>query len=470
MVEEQLLVLFKTNPILEMKNIKILISILGILSIACNKPVVHQKINLSGEWLFAIDRRDKGISEKWYIQSLIDKVTLPGSMSTNGKGDDVSLGTQWTGQIRDSSYFKNPEYGKYREKGNIKIPFWLQPLKHYQGAAWYQKKITIPKNWEGQNIELFLERCHWESRLWIDGHEIGMQNSLCTPHIYDLTGVITFGDHILTLCIDNRIKEIDPGINSHSISDHTQTNWNGIIGQMFLEAHPVVYIQNIQVYPDVQNKKITAKIKIKNTSEQVSKITLNIVVSGAYELPSRLADFDLRAGENIFSIDYIMGSDVKLWSEFHPDLYTLKAVLTDLSSEVTNIYKTTFGMREFKVVGNQLTVNGDPIFLRGTLECAIFPETGYPPTTTSEWLRIFNICRAHGLNHMRFHSWCPPKAAFDAADQTGFYLQVECSSWANQSTTVGDGKPFDTYLYEESQRMVANLWQPSFFLHDGLRK
>jgi hypothetical protein len=64
---------------------------------------------------------------------------------------------------------------------------------------------------------------------------------------------------------------------------------------------------------------------------------------------------------------------------------------------------------------------------------------------------------------MRFHSWCPPKAAFEAADQSGFYLQVECSSWANSSTTIGDGKPFDNYLYEESQRMVDEYGNhPSF--------
>jgi len=64
---------------------------------------------------------------------------------------------------------------------------------------------------------------------------------------------------------------------------------------------------------------------------------------------------------------------------------------------------------------------------------------------------------------MRFHSWCPPEAAFEAADQTGFYLQVECSSWANQSTTLGDGLPFDKYLYEESERMVEAYGNhPSF--------
>ncbi len=120
-------------------------------------------------------------------------------------------------------------------------------------------------------------------------------------------------------------------------------------------------------------------------------------------------------------------------------------------------------MREFMTNGTQFTINGRPVFLRGTLECAIFPKTGYPPTDTASWMRIFRIARAHGLNHMRFHSWCPPEAAFEAADHTGFYLHVECSSWANSGASIGDGKPLDKFLYDESERMIRAYGNhPSF--------
>jgi hypothetical protein len=444
-----------------MKQKLILIIILANLTIACQKTAVLQKIDLSGTWKFAMDPSDKGISESWFNQELKDTLKLPGSLTSNGKGEDITLKTPWTGQIVDSSFYKNPEYAKFRQPGNIKIPFWLQPLKYYKGAAWYQKEVSIPENWNGQSVGLFLERCHWESRLWVDNKEIGMQNSLGTPHKYDLTNILTPGKHRLTLCIDNRVKDIDPGVNSHSISDHTQTNWNGVAGQMFLEARPLIYIQNIQVFPDVQHKKLTAKVKVLNQTGKASsvKLILNIKETGKGKEES----FDLKAGENELELTLDMGDNVKLWNEFHPNIYSLEASLKAKNSAETDISTTTFGMREFKAVGRQMLINGQPTFLRGTLECAIFPKTGYPATDMAEWLRIFKVARAHGLNHMRFHSWCPPQAAFDAADQTGFYLQVECSSWANQSTTIGDGKPFDKYLYEESQRMIENYGNhPSF--------
>lgn len=428
---------------------------------ACQKPAIQQKIDLSGEWKFAIDSLDQGIAGKWFDQELAENVTLPGSMTTNGKGNDITLKTPWIGQIVDSSFYKNPEYAKFRQPGNIHIPFWLQPVKYYKGAAWYQKEVTIPEDWNGQFVGLFLERCHWESRLWVDDKEVGMQNSLGTPHKYDLSTLLTPGKHRLTLCIDNRVKDFDPGVNSHSISDHTQSNWNGVVGQMYLEARPMVRIQNIQVYPDVQNKKIAVKVKILNPGEYSITGMLGLTVAGTDNV--NLSQVELGSWENWIEVDFQLGDEVKLWNEFHPNVYTLEASFINDKSGQTDVATTTFGMREIKTSGKQILINGQPTFLRGTLECAIFPKTGYPATDTTEWLRIFNVARAHGLNHFRFHSWCPPKAAFEAADRTGFYLHVECSSWANQSTTLGDGKPFDKYLYEESQRMVEEYGNhPSF--------
>jgi len=444
-----------------MKHNLILIGILALLTISCQKPAIQQKTDLSGTWKYALDPLDKGISESWFNQTLTDSLKLPGSLTSNGKGDEITLKTPWTGQIVDSSYFKNSEYAKFRQPGNIKIPFWLQPLKYYKGAAWYQKEIVIPENWNGQFIGLFLERCHWESRLWIDNKEAGMQNSLGTPHQYDLSKILTPGKHRLTLCIDNRTKDIDPGLNSHSISDHTQTNWNGIVGQMYLEARPIINIRNIQVYPDIQSKKIAVKVKVQNPTGRRTSVKMNLKAEEKGK--SKEENFDLKEGDNILEMSLSMGSDVKLWNEFHPTVYSLEVSLKDQTSGETDMRTTTYGMREFKAIGNQLTINGQPTFLRGTLECAIFPKTGYPATDITEWLHIFNVCRAHGLNHIRFHSWCPPQAAFDAADQSGFYLQVECSSWANESSTIGDGKPIDKYLYDESQRMVEQYGNhPSF--------
>src|SRR5689334_17344739 len=96
-------------------------------------------LDLSGQWSFQIDRKDEGVEGKWFTRSLNDHIMLPGSMASNGKGDDIAVNTPWTGSIFDSAFFKSPEFAPYRQAGNIKVPFWLQPVKYFKGVAWYQK-------------------------------------------------------------------------------------------------------------------------------------------------------------------------------------------------------------------------------------------------------------------------------------------------------------------------------------------
>ena len=139
-----------------------LVLLLGM--VACQNRFSEPVIDLAGKWAFRLDPKSVGDAEKWYIQSMSDSIYLPGSLAENGIGEDISTSTIWTGQIVDSSYFKLPRYEKYRQPGNVKVPFWLQPEKYYTGQAWFQKSIEIPDSWEGKRFELLLERCHWESR------------------------------------------------------------------------------------------------------------------------------------------------------------------------------------------------------------------------------------------------------------------------------------------------------------------
>ena len=134
----------------------------------------NKTLDLSGKWRFDIDRNDVGVSEKWFSKTLRDDIYLPGSMAENRKGDDVTLNTQWTASIYDSTYFYNPRLKKYRQPDNLKLPFWLTPVKYYAGAAWYQREIFIPADWKNSRIVLFLERPHTETRLWINETDVGM--------------------------------------------------------------------------------------------------------------------------------------------------------------------------------------------------------------------------------------------------------------------------------------------------------
>ncbi|SDP82418.1 Glycosyl hydrolases family 2, TIM barrel domain [Mucilaginibacter sp. OK268] len=424
---------------------------------------VGYKIDLSGNWAFQIDSLDIGIKQKWYGSNLTNKITLPGSMTTNGLGNDITVNTPWTGGIEDSTWFRNPGYEQYRKPGNIKIPFWLQPTKYYKGAAWYQKKVTIPAVWSKKHLELYIERSHWETTVWVDDKQIGMQNSLSTAQVFDLSEELSPGSHQITIRVDNRIKNFNVGQNSHSISDHTQTNWNGMIGRLFLEAKPLVYIDDVQLYPDIKNKLVKARVQIINRTGKPVSTSLSLLATSAKATTLKTLSKKVSiVKDTVVEVTYPMGEKPLLWSEFTPDIYKMRVGLTTTANEKDE-RSVTFGIRSFSSRGTQFTINGKPTFLRGTLECAAYPKTGFPPTDLQSWLKIITICRSYGLNHLRFHSWCPPDAAFEAADRLGFYFQIECASWANQGATIGDGKPLDQYIYDESNRIVKAYGNhPSF--------
>lgn len=412
----------------------------------------NHSVSLSGKWAFQIDREDKGIREEWFNKTLNDRINLPGSMPEKLKGDDVTVRTRWTGSLYDSSYYFNPYMEKYRIDGQVKLPFFLTPDKHYVGVAWYQKRVTVPDSWKGERVVLFLERPHIETTVWINRQEVGMQNSLCVPHVYDLTSYVTPGkSYLVTIRVDNRIKEINVGPDSHSITDQTQGNWNGIVGKIELQSTPKVFFEDIQIYPDLAGKKALVRMNVRASSSVNGEITLSAKSFNTdvnHEIAPVYQTVTVRKGDNLFEMELPMGQDFLIWDEFSPALYRLTATLKNGKQIETK--QIQFGMREFTINGKWFYINGRKTMLRGTVENCNFPLTGYAPMDVASWERVFRICRSYGLNHMRFHSYCPPEAAFIAADLVGFYLQPEGPSWPNHGPKLGNGQPIDKYLMDET--------------------
>ncbi len=433
-------------------------------------------LSLKGTWRFQLDREDVGLQQRWQDTRLSGKARLPGALPAQGIGDEVTVDTKWTGGVVDRSWFTAPEYEKYRQPGNVKVPFWLQPERYYAGAAWFQRDIRVPAGWERRRVTLFLERPHWETRVWVDGRAVGSNNALATPHEYDL-GCLSPGEHRLTLRVDNRMI-VDVGHDSHSVSDHTQGNWNGIVGRLELRARGAARIDAIEVHPR-NDGTVRLSMALCNTAlapaRGKARVSIRERATGqeagageiAFDLPPAAAEGGDAPGGSAARVEAVvkLSTAPRLWSEFSPALYAAECALDCGGPRPDDAASTVFGFREISTRGTQFLLNGTPIFFRGTLECAIFPRTGHPPTEIEEWKRIIRVAKGHGLNHIRFHSWCPPEAAFVAADELGFYYHVECSSWANSTTSLGDGKPVDRWIYEEADRILRSYGNhPSFLL------
>lgn len=412
---------------------------------------------LDGTWRFELDRADAGRNESWFSRDLKGAIQLPGILQSQGYGDEISPETPWVLGLGGEWWKLQPEElrSAFSQPGKVEVPFLSQPARHYLGAAWYQREIEIPAGWKNRRVSLFLERPRWESTLWVNERLAGSARSLVAPHEFEL-GVLAPGKHRLTLRLDNRMIVSDPKDNghmpdAHAVSDALGSTWNGVAGKIELRSTPQVWLSDVQAFPNVAEKSVKLKITIGNLGGGAGEGFLTIR-GGKH--PVR---WDARGGAVETTV--ALGADAKTWDEFQPHLHKLNVMLE--SPAGTHSKEITFGLREITWRGKDPLINGRVVNFRTTHFGLDFPLTGYPATDVESWRRIIRRCREFGLNGIRFHSCCPPEAAFTAADELGFYLQPECGLWA---PFYPDGT-FTRYLEEETPLLLRAYGNhPSFVM------
>jgi hypothetical protein len=410
-------------------------------------------ISLDGYWRFELDQTDAGVQQQWFSRGLRGYIKLPGILQAQYiYGTDITTETPWVLSLYDRYWYLREDYKAYTERGKVKVPFLAQPPRHYLGPAWYQRDIEIQRYMAGRRIVLTLERPHWETTVWIDNVKIGSDRSLVAPHIYDL-GTLAMGRHRLTIRVDNRmLMPYRP--DAHSVSDSLGATWNGIIGKIQLEDTGRVWIDDAQVFSNLAQHTMVVRVKIGNITGHSGQGTLTAIWPDIGVVP---VSWDENGGSA--EVEVPIRLDAENWDEFHPKRQPLRLWLKGADFE--EYKELNVGLRDFRVEGNQFILNGIPVYFRGTQNGGDFPMTGYPPTDVKSWVTLFETAKEWGLNHMRFHSWCPPEAAFEAADQVGFYLQPEPGMW----NEISPGSPMERMLYEETERMIRAYGNhPSFML------
>lgn len=367
------------------------------------------KIDLSGQWQVKLDAE----KQETMPQAYPEKMTLPGTTSAAGLG--MPNPAKETGCLTDA----------YR----------------FEGAAWFMRTFTAG-DWTGEQTMLTLERTR-KTTVYLDGRPIGHQESLCTPHRYFLPPVHA-GEHTLVIRVDNTDY---PTRGGHLTSPDTQSNWNGITGEISLTvAHTL--LTDLTVRPDLRRGCLRVHGHIIGAPDGVA----GIVLPGQMEhlLPYRRGVLD---GECP-----LKGNEA-FWDEAHPEIHTISI---DLDGDV---YETTFGLRDVRTVGRRLLINGRETFLRGKVDNLLYPKTGYTPTDVASWMTILGIAKEYGINHYRYHTACPPDAAFTAADLLGVYMAPELPFWgtvAEEGEEGYDERERD-FLFQEGFRILREYGHhPSF--------
>lgn len=401
------------------------------------------ELNLQGDWAFKPDPDNVGLDAHWYDPNHIfeDRIKLPGTTDEHGYGE------------------RSAQADSLR----------LNRKHSYIGVAWYRKVVDIPDEWRDKRVTMCMERCLWETKVWVDGQYFGREDSLSAPHLHELPGLRP-GRHVITVRIDSS-AQVDLGLWSHGWSEEVQTIWNGMIGRITLAATGQVYIKRVSVFPDIGNRSAVVRTEIVNRAGGSWTGSLALEAGLRGEAESQHAQTPVAIEEASTTVESVLSfnEDVALWNEFEPRLYDLKATLSvaradgERGAEEVHVAEETFGMREFAADGPRFRLNDSYVFLRGTHDAGNFPLTGYPSMDKADWLRIYRIAKSYGLNHFRFHSWCPPEAAFAAADEEGVILQAELPLFGIGAVPLGEDPERDAFLEKELERILQTYGNhPSF--------
>ena len=359
------------------------------------------KIDLSGDWELSLDPECKGEDLRYY-----ENIKLPNTTSNARKGKP--------NEARDTGY--------------------LTDTYSFSGWAWFRRTIDTDAV-DCKYLEFFMERTRI-TEVFIDGISLGVQESFVAPHVYDLTDYIGTGIRELVVKVSNVGYKTGGG---HMTSPDTQTNWNGIVGRIELIGYGASYCKNVFISTDIGNNTVSITADVQGIGSGIAVISARATDSDT-ECSSVKAEF---TGGKLSSV-VPLGDEVRLWSEYSPKLYELKIDIGgDISTHI-------FGMREFKTDGGKFTVNGKHTFLRGKHDGMIFPKTAYAPCEVSEWLRVMKISRSFGINHYRFHTCCPPEAAFIAADMLGIYMEPQLPFWGTVHAPDEEG-----YNAEEQDFLIS---------------
>ena len=345
-------------------------------------------------------------------------IAIPGTLDESRIGFPDTGSNQWHPDV-------NGKDGKFEEGAPIATR--LTRRYAYEGPAVISRTLDMSAP-EGKRVFLEVERARKLS-LQVNGRQVSpfTPGTVSTPWVFEVTGLLT-GHDTLALTTDNSYPGWPRGaiVYSSAATDETQTNWNGLLGYVRLRTEGRAFIESVRAYPHGSQLDVCVTV----SSDEPWQGTLTVASDALAETASApgAAETWLR--------NLPLREEALRWDEERGDLYALTVSGDGLDSR-----EIRFGIRDFRAADGHFELNGRRIFLRSEANCAVFPETGYCPMSVEAWRGILQTYRSYGVNCMRFHSHCPPEAAFTAADELGMLMQPELSHW----------NPTDAFASPESQ-------------------
>lgn len=391
------------------------------------------KTSLNGEWLFALDPVDAGVTQEWFKPGLPtdkwDKVAVPHCYSTD-------------------------------------------PRYHYHtGTAWYLRKLTAPPPAKDGRAFIRFDAVFYQATVWLNGHLLGTHEGGYTPFEFDVTGLLADENHLAVRVNNAWSTTTIPGAKtkvSYQSLNYGQLypwmNYGGITRPVTLITRPSLYVEKVKIetVPDLAAKtaRLNIRVFVQNRSAQPwnsSELGLTIHRSGQ-KVPSPFKVTGQTVAPQTDAVIQIQADlakeDVALWSFDSPALYEAEITAG------TDIARTTFGIRTVEVRGTKLLLNGEALSLGGCNRPLDSPGNGStdPQAVLEKDLRMI---KSGGMELSRISHYPVSTELLNWADRHGLLIISEAGNWQLTPAQMSDPAMRANYQKQAREMMERDWNHPS---------
>jgi beta-galactosidase len=386
--------------------------------------------------------------------------TVTQSSSTRGQ---LSLNGLWRFIPAEGAAARDPQtgWGYIRVPGNWKNnndivargtgTMWQNYDGNKLAQSWYERKITIPQNWNGRAVLLDLRRVSTDATVFVDGKEAGQVN--WPGGTIDLTSLVRAGaTHTLRL----RVIATDDRAQVANYMGYLETEMKpavldnkGVIGVVNLLSRPrTAHVKDLLVRPSTRQKKLNVDVEL-NGVQQAGNVQLTARLldeKGAVEktfeqtLPVKAAPTQSVTA----SWDW---ANPRLWDYQQPNMYTLQLSVT--GAGLNDEYSQPFGFREFWIEGNQFYLNNTVFHIR--------PATAQDAKKRME--SGFNLMEIWPNDHTRRGSNHNDDEVIAEADKVGMPLAGNLTHMAEVTNLNNWAKPEVRAEYKRQMEMEVRRWR-----------
>lgn len=344
--------------------------------------------NLNGEWQFAIDNPRSGLEKGWHTG-----VEFP---------------------------------------SRIIVPFCPESKlsgigeKDFMDAVWYRRIFRVDDAPRGQRLLLHFGAVDYDARVWVNGREVVRHRGGYTPFFADITDSVDMnGDNELVVyAVDDVRSNLQPsGKQSHRLDSYgcMYTRTTGIWQTVWLEAVPDTHISSLVVWPDAANERVTLEIPVKNPAPGVSLEVLALY--GDYPVATSVVPQVGAQNTVVLSIP-----QARLWAPGAPFLYDLRLRLLNGDQAIDEV-SSYFGLRDVRIDGDRVLINGKPVFQRLILDQGFWPDGIYTAPSDDELRADIERSMAFGYNGARLHQKVFEPRTLYWADKLGYIVWGEFPDW-----------------------------------------